>query len=88
MPDVRPRRHTVPESFEAELDTVPVEYDPDRRVGHLTLTRPDSPDAISPQPSTDVVGGRRKLGAVNEAVDGVDVLAGNSTIAGISRSRP
>jgi len=65
----------MPESFEEELDTVIVEYDGDRHVGHLTLNRPDRLNTLSPQLSSDIVTGLERLEEVNEDADGVALRA-------------
>lgn len=58
-----------------ELDTVIVEFDTDRQVGHLTLNRPDRLNTLSPQLSTDIVGGLELLEEQNQAADGVALRA-------------
>lgn len=51
---------------ETDLETVHLEYDPDRSVGRLTLNRPDRLNAIDPQLSRDIVAGLERLEAAGE----------------------
>lgn len=58
-----------------ELDTVIVEFDADRYVGHLTLNRPDRLNTLSPGLSRDIVAGLELLEEQNEDADGVALRA-------------
>lgn len=58
-----------------ELDTTVVEFDAESGIGHLTLNRPDSLNALSSQLREDIVAGLRRLEAHNEDADGIALRA-------------
>jgi len=58
-----------------ELDTVIVDFDEDTHIGRLTLNRPDRLNTLSPQLSSDIREGLKRLEAQNEDADGVALRA-------------
>ncbi|UHQ96123.1 enoyl-CoA hydratase/isomerase family protein [Natrinema halophilum] len=58
-----------------EFETTAVEFDAETGIGHLTLDRPDSLNALSGQLQTDIIAGLEKLDAENDEADGVALRA-------------
>lgn len=58
-----------------EFETTIVEFDEETGVGHVTLNRPDSLNALSDQLRADVVGSLRRLERKNEGADGIELRA-------------
>jgi enoyl-CoA hydratase/carnithine racemase len=57
------------------FETTIVEFDEETGVGHITLNRPDSLNALSNQLREDIVAGLKRLEAENENSDGVALRA-------------
>jgi enoyl-CoA hydratase/carnithine racemase len=59
--------------MEEELDEAIVSFDEDTGVGTITMNRPDSLNALSPQLTDDIEEGLMRFREMNDEADGVDV---------------
>lgn len=56
-----------------EFETTTVEFNSETGVGHLTLNRPDSLNALSAQLREDIIAGLEELEAENDDADGISL---------------